>query len=83
MRRSFGERWSTKIMPQVLKELMRHEDIATTMRYYVGRNAQNIAKALWGAVGKAGKSTAAGTSSPNAPVGGSFECGVNPDGQTA
>jgi hypothetical protein len=23
-----------------LKELMRHEDIETTMKYYVGRNAQ-------------------------------------------
>ena len=34
-------------MPQVLKELMRHEDIQTTMRYYVGRNAQTTADALW------------------------------------
>ena len=27
--------------------LMRHEDISTTMRYYVGRNAQVTADVLW------------------------------------
>ena len=46
-RRSFGERWAMRVMPQVLKELMRHETIETTMRYYVGRNAQATAEALW------------------------------------
>ena len=40
MRRSFGERWASRVMPQVLMELMRHESIDTTLRYYVGRNAQ-------------------------------------------
>ena len=34
-------------MPQVLMELMRHESIDTTMRYYVGRNAQTTADVLW------------------------------------
>lgn len=43
LRRSFGERWSTRVMPQVLRELMRHESIDTTMRCYVGRIAQNSA----------------------------------------
>lgn len=38
LRRSFGERWALKVMPQVLMELMRHESIDTTMKYYVGRN---------------------------------------------
>ena len=47
LRRSFGERWSTKVMPQVLMVLMRHENIETTMRYYVGRNAQTTADVLW------------------------------------
>ena len=28
---------------------MRHESIATTMRYYVGRNAQSTAEVLWAA----------------------------------
>lgn len=47
LRRSFGERWASKVMPQVLMELMRHESIETTMRYYVGRNAQATAEVLW------------------------------------
>jgi integrase len=50
LRRSFGERWSTRVMPQVLMELMRHESIETTMKYYVGRNAERTADALWAAV---------------------------------
>ena len=47
LRRSFGERWATRVMPVVLQELMRHDSIDTTMRYYVGRNAQSTAKVLW------------------------------------
>ena len=34
-------------MPQVLQELMRHESIETTLRYYVGRNADLTADSLW------------------------------------
>ena len=34
-------------MPMDLMILMRHESIDTTLRYYVGRNAQNMAKTLW------------------------------------
>ena len=34
-------------MPQVSMELMRHESIETTLRYYVGRNAQQTASVLW------------------------------------
>jgi hypothetical protein len=48
-------------MPQVLKELMRHESIDTTMKYYVGRNAQSTAAVLWQAhheVNKSGLVTA-------------------------
>lgn len=47
LRRSFGERWATRVMPQVLQELMRHESIETTLRFYVGRNAQRTAAVLW------------------------------------
>lgn len=47
LRRSFGERWSSRIMPADLKELMRHESIDTTLRYYVGSNARRTAKTLW------------------------------------
>ena len=47
LRRSFGFRWSRRVMPPVLKELMRHTEIATTMKYYVGLNAEATADELW------------------------------------
>ena len=34
-------------MPQQLMELMRHESIETTLRFYVGRNAETTAASLW------------------------------------
>lgn len=62
LRRSFGARWASRVMPQVLKELMRHESIETTLRYYVGRNAQATAGVLWEAhrTAAAGLGTAVG-----------------------
>ena len=51
LRRSFGERWAMEVMPQVLMQIMRHENIETTLKYYVGRNAQTTAKVLWKARG--------------------------------
>ena len=50
LRRSFGERWSSRVMPQVLIELMRHESIETTLKFYVGRNAEKTAETLYEAV---------------------------------
>jgi integrase len=50
LRRSFGFRWSRRVMPTVLRELMRHESLETTMRYYVGQNAEATADELWRAV---------------------------------
>ena len=47
LRRSFGERWSQKVMPQVLMKLMRHESIDTTLRFYVGHDAEKIANQIW------------------------------------
>jgi len=47
LRRSFGFRWSRRILPAELRELMRHADIQTTMRYYVGQDAESTAEALW------------------------------------
>ena len=38
-------------MPTVLRELMRHETIQTTMQYYVGINAEATADELWNALG--------------------------------
>lgn len=49
LRRAFGERWAMKVMPTVLMVLMRHESIDTTMRYYVGRNAETVADSVWSA----------------------------------
>ena len=37
-------------MPQVLMELMRHESIDTTLKFYVGRNAETTAATLYAAV---------------------------------
>lgn len=51
LRRAFGFRWSRRVMPPVLRELMRHTSLATTMTYYVGLNAQATADELWKAVG--------------------------------
>ena len=52
LRRSFGERWASRIMPQTLMEPMRHEDIDTTMKYYVVRNVEATATTLYAAFGK-------------------------------
>ena len=54
LRRAFGERWATRLMPPQLKELMRHESIETTLRYYVGTDAQRTADAAWAAFERAG-----------------------------
>lgn len=45
-RRAFGTRWATRVQPALLRELMRHQAIETTMRYYVGLRAEDIAREL-------------------------------------
>lgn len=50
LRRSFGERWAGRVMPKHLQELMRHGKIETTLKYYVGQNAEDTAAALWRSV---------------------------------
>ena len=47
LRRAFGFRWSRKVMPAVLKEIMRHASVETTMTFYVGQNAEATAAELW------------------------------------
>jgi len=47
LRRSFGTRWAKRVMPAVLKRLMRHADIQTTMQYYVNLGADEVAADLW------------------------------------
>ena len=50
LRRAFGFRWAMRVMPAVLQQLMRHESIETTMQFYVGKNAEVAADALWAAI---------------------------------
>jgi integrase len=52
LRRSFGSRWALKVKTFCLKELMRHSNIQTTMRYYVEIEAQELAAAIWAAAGR-------------------------------
>lgn len=47
LRRSFGFRWSRKLMPAELREIMRHSSVETTMKFYVGQNAEATADKLW------------------------------------
>ena len=39
-------------MPQLLQEMMRHESIETTLKFYVGRNANTAAATMWDAFNK-------------------------------
>jgi len=49
LRRSFGDRWKDRVMPLVLQQMMRHEDLSTTLNHYTSRNADNTAEAIWAA----------------------------------
>jgi len=46
LRRAFGQRWSRKVSSMILKELMRHDSVTTTEKYYVDINAQETARFL-------------------------------------
>ncbi len=52
-RRSFGTRWAKRVMPVVLKALMRHRDIKTTLGYYVDQQADDVAETVWEAYQRA------------------------------
>jgi integrase len=47
-RRAFGLRWAQVLMPIHLKTLMRHCEIKTTLRYYVGQSAADLGRIMWG-----------------------------------
>lgn len=51
-RRAFGVRWAVRVMPAVLKELMRHADISTTMKYYAGQDVAAMEDAAYAAFGR-------------------------------
>jgi len=46
LRRSFARRWASRVMPPILQHLMRHRSIETTMKFYVGRDADSAAIAI-------------------------------------
>ena len=60
LRRSFGTRWARRVMPAVLQRLMRHAEIATTMKYYVTMDADAVADQLWGRDWESGEHRAQG-----------------------
>ena len=49
LRRSFGERWMSRVMPAVLQKLMRHASIETTLKYYAAGQTDEMSKVVWGA----------------------------------
>jgi integrase len=50
LRRTFGQRWSLRVHPIVLKTIMRHSSIETTLRYYVQADIDQIAASVWAPV---------------------------------
>jgi integrase len=64
-RRAFGTRWSKRVMPAVLRRLMRHKDISTTLKYYVDQDAEDIAADLWAAYRKTTPGDTSGNTSGN------------------
>ena len=72
LRRAFGTRWAKRVMPAVLKRLMRHSSITTTMGYYVDLDAAEVADQLWKGWGQEGNNpgnTAQETATPTAVAG--------------
>ena len=61
LRRSFGSRWASRVMPPDLMAMMRHEDIKTTMKYYVGHDAERTSEAIYAAYRLSGGSASNGS----------------------
>jgi integrase len=64
LRRAFGFRWAMRVMPADLKDLMRHEDIGTTMKFYVGQDAEAMADTIWATDGNTIGNTGKAADSP-------------------
>ncbi|TWT39899.1 site-specific tyrosine recombinase XerC [Thalassoglobus neptunius] len=47
LRRSFGDRWAVTVPMHYLQQLMRHESLDTTMRFYVGQNSEQVSSFLY------------------------------------
>lgn len=48
LRRTFGNRWALRLHPLVLRAMMRHASMETTLRYYVDLRLDQLGEALWG-----------------------------------
>lgn len=48
IRRAFGSRWAKVVRPLTLQRLMRHKDFTTTLKYYIGLEAEDAGAELWG-----------------------------------
>jgi integrase len=66
LRRSFGTRWASRVMPAVLQQMMRHASIQTTMRFYVTRNAVTAGDVIREAFEKNQSGNSSGNSAPSA-----------------
>lgn len=47
LRRAFGTRWSSRVTPAVLQQLMWHQSIETTLKYYVEQSVDVVGAELW------------------------------------
>lgn len=47
LRRSFLERWRSKVDAAVLQVMARHESFETTKQYYLSDEAEKVAEAIW------------------------------------
>jgi integrase len=65
LRRAFGTRWAKRVMPAILKRLMRHSSINTTMAYYVDLDAAEVADDLWAKWGGDDSTSELGNTSGN------------------
>src|SRR5690606_7834544 len=56
LRRSFATRWAMRVRPMTLQRMMRHANIATTLKYYVGLSTADVGVELWSGLGASGPS---------------------------
>lgn len=47
LRRTFGNRWALRVHPLVLRAIMRHASMETTLRYYVDLRLEQLGDSLW------------------------------------
>lgn len=79
LRRTFGARWAVRVVPVVLKSLMRHASISTTMRYYVGANLERTQEAIYKAFASEKSGLAESNSSANSSSANSNDSQKSPE----